>query len=58
MKGLAEAMLLLTQLGRDRGLLHTTEVEPSCQLVNYLYLQVLGEDDESYGEFDGPFPIC
>ena len=56
MKGMAEAILLLSQLGRDRGLLHTTEVDIGCELDHDLSVHLLGEDDESYYDFDGPLP--
>jgi len=41
---LSAAMSLLTTLGTERGLAHTTEV--------------LSVDDESYWDFEGPLPQC
>jgi len=41
---LSKAMRILTDIAKDRGLAHTTEV--------------VALDDESYSEFNGPLPKC
>ena len=68
MEKLSTAMNILTNLAKDRGLIHITEVDSIKSMQSWIdfvkveleicLLQVVELDDESYSDYNGPFPIC
>ena len=52
---LKRAMEFLSMFAHQQNLSHVTEVRPQgCSLS----VQISGEDDESYHEYEGPLPTC